>query len=41
MYHSDMTVYWKASDYDPFNITTREQAAKLLSIYNKKFIPSS
>jgi hypothetical protein len=41
MYHSNMTVYWKASDYDPFNILTREQAAKLLSIYNKKFIPSS
>jgi hypothetical protein len=37
MYHSNMTVYWKASDYDPFNILTREQAAKLLSIYNKKF----
>lgn len=37
MYHSNMTVYWKASDYDPFNILTREQAAKLLSIYNKEF----
>ena len=36
MYHSNMTVYWKASDYDPFNVTTREQAAKLLSIYSKK-----
>ena len=36
MYHSDMTVFWKASDYDPFNVTTREQAAKLLSIYSKK-----
>jgi hypothetical protein len=41
MYHSDMTMYWKASDYDPFNITTRAQAAKLLSIYNKKFIPAT
>jgi len=37
MYHSDMTIYRQASDYDPFNILTREQAAKLLSLYNKKF----
>ena len=37
MYHSNMTIYRKASDYDPFNVLTREQASKLLSIYNKKF----
>jgi hypothetical protein len=36
MYHSDMTIFWKASDYDPFNVLTREQAAKFLSIYSKK-----
>lgn len=41
MYNADMTMYWKASDYDPFNITTRAQTAKLLSIYNKKFIPAT
>lgn len=38
MYNNDMTIYWKASDYDPFNVMTREQAAKVLSTYRKKFI---
>ena len=37
MYNADMTIFWKASDYDPFNVLTREQASKLLFIYNKKF----
>ncbi len=37
MYHTNMTIYRKASDYNPFNILTREQAAKFLSIYNKNF----
>ncbi len=37
MYHNEMTIYWRASDFDPFNILTREQAAKILSIYDSKF----
>lgn len=38
MYNNDMTMFWKASDYDPYNVLTKEQAAKILSIYRKKFI---
>lgn len=37
MYHNELTIYWRASDFDPFNILTREQAAKILSIYDSKF----
>lgn len=38
MYHNNMTIYWKASEYDPFNVMTREQAAKVLATYYKQFI---
>lgn len=38
MYNNDMTMFWKASDYDPYNVLTKEQAAKILSTYRKKFI---
>lgn len=41
MYNNDMTMYWKASDYDPFNIMTKEQGAKILSTYRKKFITAN
>ena len=41
MYNNDMTMFWKASDYDPYNVLTKEQAAKILSTYRKKFITTT
>lgn len=41
MYNNDMTMFWKASDYDPYNVLTKEQAAKILSTYRKKFITTA
>lgn len=38
MYNNSMTLYRNASDYDPFNTMTKEQSAKVLSIYYDTFI---
>lgn len=40
MYNNDMTMFSDASDFKPYDIITREQSAKLLSIYHDKFIPT-
>ncbi len=38
MYANKMTKFWKPAEYNPYELITKEQAAKLLSIYHTSFL---